>query len=524
MLLNQSNSFLLNLKINLSVFVNLNKYGDEQYIALVKKNFYFLILVTCVSCNIIKKSSYHQDAKYSPLRLQEDFSTLYKVLKSNHPALYWYSSYDSINNSFADTYTSLHDSLTEEQFRKKVAGFISKLHCGHTTVRPSKAYVKYRSKQKTTLFPLYLKVWQDSAIVINNLVKGDPDVKRGTPVVAINGVPLKKIVDSMCHLISSDGYSNIFKYQVISFNFPGYYKCAYGIDSNYAIEYIDSSGRQKVKTYKNFDGKINFSYIKQRFLPGEFSRKKLRQFNLSNERNLEIESSLKTAVISVNTFSKGRLIHFFRKSLKKIKNQNIDNVILDLRLNSGGSVMACTKLTQYLIDKPFHVADTVVANNRGFHYKKYIKPWIIYWLSMHLLGRRYKDNKIHFRYFENHYFKPKNKNHFGGNIYVLTGGYTFSAATIVAMKLKGQANVTIVGEETGGGAYGNSAMLLTTIVLPNTKVRITLPLYKMVLNTNVLKNGRGVLPDVEVKPSSEFIKNNADAKMEKVLEILKTKK
>ncbi len=166
--------------------------------------------------------------------------------------------------------------------------------------------------------------------------------------------------------------------------------------------------------------------------------------------------------------------------------------MLDLRLNSGGSVMACTRLSQYLVDKPFRVADTVAAYTRSFPYKKYIKPWLLYWLSMHISGRRYADKRIHFRYFENHCFKPKKKNHFKGNIYILTGGYTFSAATLVAVNLKGQRNVTIAGEETGGGAYGNSAMLLTTIVLPNTGLRITLPLYRMVLNANRLKNGRGL--------------------------------
>jgi len=196
--------------------------------------------------------------------------------------------------------------------------------------------------------------------------------------------------------------------------------------------------------------------------------------------------------------------------------------VIDLRLNSGGSVLACTKLSQYLVDKPFHVADTVAAYSRSFPYKEYIKPWLIYWLSMHLSGRRYEDGRIHFRYFERHQFNPKKTNHFDGNIYVLTGGYTFSAATLVAGNLKGQKNVTIVGEETGGGFYGNSAMLLTAIELPNTGLRITLPLYRMVLNAKRPKDGRGVFPDVEVKPSSLGIKNNIDVKLEKVLELIKT--
>ncbi|MEJ7684222.1 MAG: hypothetical protein WKG06_41490 [Segetibacter sp.] len=39
-----------------------------------------------------------------------------------------------------------------------------------------------------------------------------------------------------------------------------------------------------------------------------------------------------------------------------------------------------------------------------------------------------------------------------------------------------------------------------------------------------VKTGRGIFPDIEVKPSSNFIKMGADAKMEKVLELLRQRK
>ena len=67
-------------------------------------------------------------------------------------------------------------------------------------------------------------------------------------------------------------------------------------------------------------------------------------------------------------------------------------------------------------------------------------------------------------------------------------------------------------------------MLLTKIVLPNTGLRITLPLFRMVLDSTRLKTGRGIFPDIEVKPSSNSIKTGVDAKMEKVMEIIRKKK
>lgn len=502
------------------VILKTNK--EDLYIAKVKKSWYLLMFLISISCHSVKKSFYNTQQKFTATELKEDFSILHKVLKANHPSLYWYSSKDSIDNFFLSTYASLKDSLTEQQFRKRVAWVINKIHCGHTVVRASKKYVKSAGTQKIILFPLLLKVWKDSAVVINNLFGDDSVFKRGTIITRINGVSVKEITDSICQLISSDGYSNIFQYQLISFNFPAFYKNAYGIDSNYIVQFADSAGKLNEKIVKNFQSKDGSSNNPQ-LLPGIFPGKPPRGLRLLGERNMEIDSSLNAAIISVNTFSKGKLLHFFRKSFKQIKRQNIKNVVLDLRLNTGGSVVASTRLSQYLINKPFRVSDTVAAYNRSFPYKKYIKPWLIYWLSMQISGKRMQDGRIHFRYFEKHYFEPKKKNHFNGNVYLLTGGYTFSAATLVASNLKGQQNVTIVGEETGGGAYGNSAMLLTTVVLPNTKLRVALPLFRMVLDVKRPKNGHGILPDIEVPPSLQSIKMGIDAKLEKVKQLIRQK-
>ena len=70
-----------------------------------------------------------------------------------------------------------------------------------------------------------------------------------------------------------------------------------------------------------------------------------------------------------------------------------------------------------------------------------------------------------------------------------------------ASALREQENVIIVGEETGGGAYGNSAWLIPDATLPETGVRFRLPLFRLVIDKNAQKNGKGVQPEVESLPS-----------------------
>ena len=482
-----------------------------------------LALLYCVSCSSVKQANFNPAQKISPAKLRSDFTLLQNILEENHPSLYWYTSKDSVDYYFKTINESLRDSLTELQFRNRTAWMLGKLRCGHTIVRSSKPYTQYFLSKRLPTFPLSLKVWQDSAVLVTNYNR-DSVLKRGTIVTAINNRPTSTVLDSICQFISTDGYANNLKYQLLSFNFPAYYKNTFGLDSQYVISYVDSTGTATNKTVKNYDPKTDSSFRRTPLDPKGISRRQFKDFATWGNRNMLVDTALSTAILSVNTFSEGKLKKFVRKSFRKMKQQNIKNVVLDLRQNSGGNILLSTNLCQYLADKPFRVADTVAAFTRSFPYRKYIRPWFVYWVSMHLSGRRYADGRIHFRYFEKHRFKPKKKNHFDGDIYIVTGGYTFSAAALATSTLKGQQNVTVVGEETGGGAYGNSAMHLPTITLPHSGLRVTLPLYRLVLDEKRPKNGRGIFPDIEVRPSSTAIKRGVDSKLEKVKELITEKR
>ena len=452
--------------------------------------------------------------------MQDDVRLLKKILEANHPSLYWYTPKDSIDLYFKQTISSLTDSLNELQFRNKVSWVVEKIRCGHTQVRFSKNYADYYKGKRLSNFPLLIRIWGDSMVVVNNYLK-NAIINRGTIITGINGMSNRFLIDSMYSLISGDGISKSFQQQLVSFYFPSYFKNTFGIDSFSTINYIDSLGIEKKTELKSYRP-VSDSLEKIRIdaLP-KLGRKERKKYELLSQRNMLIDTPMKTAILNIGTFSEAKLQRFFRKSFRTIKKMKLENVVVDLRENSGGNIFSSTRLAQYLIDHPFKIADTVAAIDRGFRYKKYIKPWFLYWLSMHFTGRRQNDGRIHFRYFEKHYFKPKKRNHFGGDIYVVTGGYTFSAATMVASVLKDQKNVTIVGEETGGGAYGNTAVHLPVITLPNSKIRVVIPLYRLVLDKTRPKNGRGILPDVSVQPSSDAIKRGVDIKLEKVKELIK---
>lgn len=102
----------------------------------------------------------------------------------------------------------------------------------------------------------------------------------------------------------------------------------------------------------------------------------------------------------------------------------------------------------------------------------------------------------------------------------MIGGNSFSATTLFAGDLKGQKNVTLVGEETGGGYYGNTAWIIPDVTLPNTGLRFRLPRFRMVINKDRIKNGRGILPDVWALPTVDAIRDGVDFKAMKAKELI----
>jgi hypothetical protein len=478
--------------------------------------------------------------KYSSEQLQKDYSVYQYTLEEAHPGLYWYTSKDSMDQYFRWGREQLKDSMTEPEFRKVLAYVTSKIGCGHTSVRASKAYSRYLDTVRIfRVFPLSFKLWsasneapfeQDTAVLSGNLNRRDSMLTRGTVITKINGVPMRKIVDTLFQFIPTDGYNYTHKYQALSNRgfFGSLYTSIYGPSNIYNIEYIDSTGRLKNRVITSYFPGADSAFrarIRQAPRIPQPSRRERRKIRRNSVRLLKIDSSSKVAMMDLSSFGRGYgLKGFFHRSFRALKKNEIGHLIIDVRSNGGGSVTNSTLLTRFIADHEFKVGDSLYAITKRKRYGNYIQNDFFNRLFMTFFTKRRKDGNYHFGYFEKHSFKPKKKNHFDGKVYILTGGNSFSATTLFASALIRQDNVTVVGEETGGGAYGNTAWLIPDVTLPETKVRFRLPLFRLVIDNNTPKDGRGVQPEVESKPTVEAIKNGMDYKIEKAMELINADK
>ena len=180
-----------------------------------------------------------------------------------------------------------------------------------------------------------------------------------------------------------------------------------------------------------------------------------------------------TALISVRSME-GDVTAQFKKAYKKFS--DYPNLIIDLRENTGGNSLYGELICKYLIAQP----QKDCVSNRTI--------------------------------------TPK-KNHYTGNLFVLIGTKTFSAAESFAIDLKESGNAVFVGTPTAGDT-GNGPMFFQSengidFRIPTSEPRLSQKGFPM--------EGIGVLPDYYVEQTIDDYLHGIDTQMEYVLSLIKAK-
>jgi C-terminal processing protease CtpA/Prc len=481
-----------------------------------------LLVPLFFSCSVSK--NYDPNKKYAREVLQKDYTLLRNVLEQKHPSLYWYTPKDSMDYFFHEGYKAIEDSMTELQFAWKIlAPLTSAIHCGHTSVSMSKSWHKFLKDRYIPSFPFFVKAWNDTMMVTGSLIrKQDSTIKRGDFITSINGIKTGEIIKIMFDYMVEDGYADNVNYIRLSTGFPYFHRNIFGLYKSYFVTYSDSTGIEKSAIIPYFAPPTDSvkKIIKQR----KINRRKLTyRERIKNVRSLELDSSY--ALMTINKFSKGHLNSFFRRSFRQLKKNKVQNLIIDLRANGGGDINKSVLLTKFLRSTSFKVADSAYSVSNTFRpFNERISMSFLNNIGLKFVTHKEKDGKYHFGFWEQHTFMPKRKNHFNGNVYVLINGLTFSASSLFCNAVKGQENITLAGEETGGGWYGNSGILIPDITLPNTKLKVRLPFFRLVQYEHIPIKGTGVIPDIYIGPDWRDVLNGVDTKLERVKKMIEAQK
>jgi C-terminal processing protease CtpA/Prc len=427
-------------------------------------------------------SNYSQ--KIAPEVLKQDFLLLRDSLQSLHAGLYRYKTEHEMNEAFDQSYQLLNHAMTEIDYFAIVSRLISNIEDGHTECFLPQDVIKAIIAD-VKIFPIQPKFIGDKAYIPCET----KEFPAGTEIVKIDGKPINKIREQLFRLLSSDGCIETEKYVKIN---DGHDPFSY-------LYYVVNGEKASFKiTYSTASGQLAEKEIKADYFPNMECAPVKSPVN--QYLSLEYEPN-GVALMTLNTFAndlmdqtKENFESFLAASFKELKDKKIAKLIIDLRENGGGEDTNGLLLYRYLADQPFQ-----------------------YYASLNTTRHIVTDHP-------NLSTQQPEENHFKGKVEFLIGGKSFSGAAEFSSVARSNERGIFIGEETAGGYYGNTSGSKIALILPNTKVRVNIPLTKYVMAVKKTRfKDRGIIPDYKITPTIRNYLDHKDVQLDLALKLINKK-
>lgn len=487
-----------------------------------------VIILLTQACVSTRTYNYNvTQRKFAPGELRKDFSVMRASLEEAHPGIYWYISKQDLDFKFDSVYNTLTDSITMMEFYKRAAPVVAQLRCGHTRLLMlsprlfRKELKESKAKGKSLLNDLEYRIEDDKLYVIKNPT-ANKLLKPGDELVSVNNKAIRNILDTARTLFSSDGFNTTHYDRALEKNPYGWYRLFNKQADTLHLQIRDSTGLKDTVYIRKISN--DTSKLSRKNEPVA-KPKKIPRYKGQDEHGKPLldltylNSDSTTALLKVRSFSFTGDNHnrFYRESFADIRKNHVNNLILDLRYNGGGTLLASRNLFSYLTDSPFVFLGKTYANKRFYKAPIPLIYQVNYYLRSLFMFKKDAEHGYIVNLKGSKPLKPEADN-YTGNLEVLINGYTFSASSLLSANLKEINRATFIGEETGGGFNECSAGQLPLIKLPNTNLILRLPLYRLAPDTSTPVKGRGVFPDVELVPKVSELKDGTDPEVEKAME------
>jgi hypothetical protein len=436
-------------------------------------------------------------------QLQADFQLARRALEEAHGGIHRYTPKAQLDRVFDDTAAGLNRPMEAQEFQSILALAVAAVRCGHTAVLPSSALKA--DMARALLLPLEVR-----------LIKGRLTVQRdfdgagqlaGREIVSVNGVAAGVIIARLTAASPGDGFISTGRAQRVARKFREELYTQLGMQGRFTLGLgagatVTLQG-QTQEALKLASG----SSPPQRFVEltllddGKIAR--LQVFRFSDE----------------DEDDEGKVI--LRKAFEKVAASGAQTLLLDLRDNGGGEDALGKRLFSHLVDAPFAYYAALTVKRPGLSFAEHVEGAAgipagalkvradgLYALTGHSnLGIQQPAAPV-----------------FKGRVIALINGRSFSTTAELITQLHDKKRATFVGEESGGAYHGNSSGNDAVLVLPNSGLRVVIPLVTYTLAVSGQHaNGRGVVPEVEVTPTIGHYLSGRDVVLEKALTIARAK-
>ncbi len=471
-----------------------------------------------------------------PEQLQSDYKLIEQMVLEVHPGTYRYNDESSIIKELKELREKFQKPMSPGEAYLTMAKLTAAIQCDHTKPgfnNQTKIINSVIHGQPDKL-PFTFKWFEKRMILIYDATSANL-LNRGTEVLSINGVPVSQIRETMLPYISADGATDnnrIRKMEVDGYDFrynsfDVFYPLLFPIDSNKVeleiiTKGIDLSSNIEVNTVTR-EGRAEV--LINRYTEFPSSRDDLWSFKIT-EDNIGILEANSFGLMGWKALSIDYKA-FLEKAFKSLEEKKTQSLVIDIRDNTGGNDEMAVELFSYLdINESITREAYREGRTRYLEFPEPLKnnvqtwgedPWFFNLNTDEQDGEYYifKENP------DNKSYLKQSENVFKGEIYLLTSSNNTSLAYYTALNFRRQGLGKIIGQETGGNMKGINGGQILFLKLPNSGIEIDFSIMGGFVYGDQLNNG--VIPDIEVLPTLNQIKNGDDAELEVALQIIRAK-
>jgi len=491
---------------------------------------------------IISTTAFTQslDDPFSKENMKKDLAIFKDIRLQANSGLYKYRTKAQIDSIYKWADNEINNSSTYLHFFNIISRLTDFEGSSHNRTNFPEKYWENLRKEDNGYFPYPIK-WIDGKWIINF---ENGTLPLGAEIVSINQIPIEKIMNNLYQYYTTDGINKTGNRIGLHTHFPRYYRWYYGPTEIFEVEYREANTDQLKREKLNNVSSVNYykNYI------ARYSKPYYQAYNQEKKDNIKYkyeQLNSSTGILTIHSFSMGNekskehkvYCKFLDSVFINIKSKNIENLIVDIRRNTGGTDPNDLVSYSYLTQRTFQENTEAWISFKKIPYLKYVYTKVPRFLRpLGVIGynrsfRKDFPEERNGNYYQDatsadHMIREPNKNAFTGNVYLLISPRVASAGSLFGALVAGNENSTVIGEETVGGYYGHNGHTPLGYILPNSKIETFFSVVNLAQDVPKKDNqfyNRGIMPDIDVTQTYDDFLKHEDTQMKYVVELIEKK-
>ncbi len=445
-------------------------------------------------------------------QILEDLEFTRALLQRHQPNFGLHTSEEEINATFDAVAENLPEKATVREVLRRLLPAVASVRDGHTciTFGPDQLTNQMLRMQAPSLDFVAL----EDKLYIEQSASG---ATAGDEVLEINDKPVAQWIKEANEYFCLDKSSDITAFDPTGDTLP------------YYLWLVAPAADDFVYDLKRPDGRDKRLRIRGQSPIHQYSRPMQR-----NRPRFEFSVHNGVAVLAVNTFlgDKQQFEDFFDEVFDELNRQDVKDLVIDLRENTGGQIGNASLLLAYLLNRKHHFPRYIHVTGEKISRKA--KLFVPGRSKSQMDTLRKDSNRLQLRYrnYPTRYeISPRGtavetqsvswgKRHFKGQLHVLISGQTYSAASLFVGELrKNRPSAIFYGQRTGGLDNRGCMRNPVDFVLPNSGLLLSVPVMCHIQDLNA--EAKHFAPDVEDNQTVEDFFAKRDTVLEDVVDMIK---